>query len=281
MLKRNILSIIILSVCICSVINSCTSKKKQVVFDYGTKNDSALFYFHKGWEHIMDKGQWTLSESSFRKAYAHDPNFFIGLSLVGRISGNLEERIAIKEILDTQKEKLTEDQRLLLDVYLLNIDIMNTRSQSPDKTGAIVKKFRALSEENYRTFVHKYPHESYIKAEYIEVLHARYGAQQAIDSLQVLTSQEEIEEVAFFKSYLASLEAALGNYDTALSYADEVVAMHNDTKLAGPHATYAAIYFKMDSLSLAKKHIDKAVTLNPMHIIAQGLKSDIDKRLEE
>ena len=75
--------------------------------------------------------------------------------------------------------------------------------------------------------MHTYPEESYIKAEYIEVLHAAYGAQVAIDSLQKLATQKEIKEVAFFKSYLASLEAELGNYDAALSYVDEVVIMHN------------------------------------------------------
>lgn len=258
---------------------SCKDTSNQSSFDYGTKNDSALFHFKKGWEQIMDNGQWTLSETSFRRAQGHDPQFFIGLSLVGRISGNLEERLTIKEILEGRKERLTEDQRLLLDVYLLNIDIMNARSQSPDKMGAIVKEFRALSEENYRKFVHTYPEESYIKAEYIEVLHAAHGAQAAIDSLQKLATKKEIKEVPFFKSYLASLEAELGNYKKALSYADEVVALHNDTTLAGPYTTYADIYFKMDSLNLASKYIDKAVSLDTKHMIAQGLKRRVDQKI--
>ena len=114
------------------------------------------------------------------------------------------------------------------------------------------------------------------------MLHAAYGAQVAIDSLQKLATQKEIEEVTFFKSYLASLEAELGNYKKALSYADEVVVMHNDSTLAGPYATYADIYFKMDSINLASKYIDKAVSLDQKHMIAQGLKRRIDqKRLDQ
>lgn len=261
---------------------SCEQIPNQVSFDYGVKNDSALYHFKKGWEQIMDNGQWTLSETSFRKAIAHDPNFLIGKSLVGRISSDVDERIAIQKELTSFKAKATTDERLLLDVYMLNIDVMNARSEQSDKIGSIIENFRSVSEANFRKFVHTYPEESYVKAEYIEVLHAAYGAQVAIDSLQKLATQKEIKEVTFFKSYLASLEAELGNYKKALSYADEVVVMHNDSTLAGPYATYADIYFKMDSINLASKYIDKAVSLDQKHMIAQGLKRRIDqKRLDQ
>jgi tetratricopeptide (TPR) repeat protein len=264
----------------CCIAFSCDSKKGQATLDYGTKNDSALFYFYKGWEHIMDKGEWTLSEEAFRKAVDHDPDFLIGKSLVARISDSLEERIEIKEVLASQKETLTADGRLLLDVYMLNIDLANARSQSPESLGAIVKDFRALSETNYRAFVHKYPEESYIKAEYIEILHAGYGAQLALDSLEILTSQKEREEHLFFKSYSASLEAELGNYEQALLYANQVLAM-SEKGTANPEAVFADIYFKMDSLHLAKKYIDKAVALDPKHIIAQGLKRTIERNIKD
>ncbi len=272
--------IIVLGICILCSLFSCDSKKSQVAFDYGTKSDSALFYFHKGWEHIMDKGEWTLSEEAFRKAVDHDPNFLIGKSLVGRISDSLEERLEINETLASQKETLTADERLLLNVYMLNIDLANARTQAPEKMKAIIKEFRVLSEENYRTFVHKYPEESYIKAEYIEILHAGYGPQLALDSLQILTSQKEREEHLFFKSYSASLEAELGNYEKALSYAKEVMAM-SETATANPQVVFADIYFKMDSLQVAKKYIDKAIALDSKHIIAQGLKNNIEKRIKD
>lgn len=276
--KKTITSVII-GIWISVFIFSCTQPQDQTSFDYGTKNDSALFHFKKGWEQIMDNGQWTLSEASFRKAVAHDPDFLIGKSLVGRISSNLEERLAIKQELVSRKETATVDERLLLDIYELNIDIMNARSQEPDRIAGIVKDFRSLSEINFRTFVHAYPKESYIKAEYIEVLHAAYGAQAALDSLQKLATQKEIEELPFFKSYSASLEAELGHYDEALSYAKQVTDMSQASAFAGPYAMYAAIYFKMDSLDLASKYIDKAVSLDSKHMIAQGLKKQVDQKL--
>ncbi|WP_299764112.1 hypothetical protein [uncultured Dokdonia sp.] len=278
-LKNSLRSILLVSICL--TICSCNYHKGQAGFDYGTKNDSALFYFHKGWEHIMDKGQWTLSEAAFRKAISYDPDFLIGHSLVGRISNDLEERLVIKELLTSRKETLTAEERLLLDIYLLNIEIMNARSQSPEKIGTIIKDFRALSEENYRTFVHSFPKESYIKAEYIEVLHAKYGAQQALDSLHVLASQKELDELPFFKSYSASLEAELGNYIQALSYANQVLEMSKGETIANPQVVFADVYFKMDSLQLAQKYIDKAVALDPKHIIAQGLKTTIEKSINE
>ena len=102
----------------------------------------------------MDNGQWTLSETSFRKAIAHDPDFLIGKSLVGRISSDVDERIAIQKELTSFKAKATTDERLLLDVYMLNIDVMNARSEQPDKIGSIIENFRSVSEANFRKFVY-------------------------------------------------------------------------------------------------------------------------------
>ena len=71
------------------------SSTKSTVYSYGAKNDSAVFYFNKGWEHILDYGQWTLSEKAFRKAVAFDSTFIVGQALVGKNTTDLKERIEI------------------------------------------------------------------------------------------------------------------------------------------------------------------------------------------
>ncbi len=269
--------ILMLLLVIISVI-SCQQSHTTRAFDYGTKSDSALYYFDLGWEQIMDKGEWTNAETSFRKSVAFDPDFLIGKSLVGRITQNLDERIQLKQELESQKNTATSEERLLLDVYLLNIDIMNMRNQAtPEEAQAITQKFQSLSEVNFRKFVHMFPEESYVKAEYIEVLRSVYGAKPALDSLKSLVSETQ-KNIPFFASYSASLETELGNFEQALVQAKQLKKITPQTS-PSPEVLFAEIYFKMDSLMLAKRHIERALQIDPNHIIAQRWKQGIDQTI--
>ena len=73
-----VLSIIILLV-------SCNKTLEAKRFNFGTENDSALYYYNKGWEYIMDYGEWTKSEEAYRKALTFDSNFLLGKGIVGKI----------------------------------------------------------------------------------------------------------------------------------------------------------------------------------------------------
>ena len=182
--------------------NTPTDSKES--FNYGSKNDSALAYFNRGWLQIMDNGQWTLAEKSFRKAVEIDPDF--------------------------------------------------------------------------RKFVHRHPVESYIKAEYVEVLHANLGADQAIDSLEDLASSDQ-KELPFFIGYKATMLAETGRFKPALSSARKLKEFVNDPAMPAPYVVFAAVYSSMDSLAEAKKYIDKAVALDPNHLIAVSLKKELDGKI--
>lgn len=261
---------------ICAI--SCQQSHDTKAFDYGTKSDSALYYFNQGWEQIMDKGEWTNAETSFRKSITFDPNFLIGKSLVGRITQNLDERIQLKQELESQKETATSEERLLLDVYLLNIEIMNMRNQATqEEAREITQKFQSLSESNFRKFVHIFPEESYVKAEYIEVLRSVYGAKPTLDSLKNLVNETQ-KDIPFFARYSASLETELGNFEQALLQAKHLKEITSEAS-PSPEVLFAEIYFKMDSLRLAKKHIERALQIDPNHLIAQRWKQGIDQTI--
>jgi predicted Zn-dependent protease len=131
-----------------------------------------------------------------------------------------------------------------------------------------------------RTFIHKYPHESYIKAEYIEVLHANHGAQTALDSIDALATPEQ-KKLPFYLSYATFLESELGNYNDALDKANELKrVINNDYAPAVPY-TFAQIYLNMDSLDLAKTNIEKAILLDSKHQLAFRVKKQIDDKLKE
>ena len=262
---------------------SCQQKQNKsstdpAVYTYGAKNDSAVFYFNKGWEHILDYGQWTLSEKAFRKAVDFDSTFIVGKALVGKNTTNLNERIQILNDINSSQIKVSEDDQLILEVTRITLELFNARGQNMKLDQDFISNFLTTAEKNYRTFIHKYPNESYIKAEYIEVLNAIYGAKIALDSLHILTTPKQ-KKVPFFISYAATLESDLGNFEKALSIADDFNDQINDPNIPQPYVLYGSIYLKMDSLSLATSNLDKALQLDPNHIFAQRFKTQLLTKL--
>ena len=270
-----LLLFIAITSCKLKVHNQITSQKE---YNYGTQNDSALFHFNKGWKYIMDYGQWSLSENAFRKAVAFDSSFVIGKSLVGKITGDLNERILLLNEINLEKSKVSKDDQLLLEVTLATIELFNARDQKQKLDTNFYQNFKKTAENNYKAFIYKHPNESYIKAEYIEVLQSNYGSRTALDSLHLLTTEKQ-KEIPFFISYAATLESDLGNYKKALLIADEFDTKINNKNIPQPYVLYASIYLKMDSLSLAKSQIEKALELDPKHVFAQRFKNQIDSKL--
>jgi len=198
------------------IIFSCQKENVPNRYNFGTENDSALYYYNKGWQYILDTGEWTKSEEAYRKALTFDTDFILGQGIVGKITTNLQERLTILKELESKKDQVSNDERLLLDDLMLVLELFNSRDQNIKLDNAFIKNFYESSEKGMRTFIHKYPNESYIKAEYIEVLHANHGAQTALDSIDVLTTSEQ-KDLPFFISYSAFLESELGNYKKSIS----------------------------------------------------------------
>ena len=269
-LKKFSLSIFVVLI----TFSSCQKKEALPAYSYGTKNDSAYFYFNKGWVAIMDDGRWTDSEKYFRKAVEFDNDFIIGKSLVGRVTQNLHERIAIEKELEDKIVTLDEDTKWLLEVYLGSIRSLNKRGQGLKVDNNESKSRLSLSEKNFRKFLKKHPEEDYIKAEYIEVLHSIYGAKTALDSLYLLANERQLK-LPFYIHYNATLENEIGNYNRALQLTDDLKKALNDPMAPNQYLSYANIYYQMDSLHQAKFMIEKVVSLDPKHIIGQGLRKKI------
>ena len=54
------------------------------IFDYGTKSNEARKAYQTGWEQILDLGQWTKAEESYREAVSLDPDFKFDWSTGGQ-----------------------------------------------------------------------------------------------------------------------------------------------------------------------------------------------------
>ena len=247
-------------------------------FPYGSKSDSAVYYFRLGWQQILDNGQWTRSEQSFRKAVEIDSTFLVGWSLVGRISQDYQERKAILDMIDNAAET-SEAQALLLEIFRSNIKLMNDREEgisTPEQRRAHF----GLAERNYRRFLDQYPHESYMLAEYIEVLHANYGPEVALDSLKMLPTESQAG-LLFFEAYTAHLEKELGNPEKAIAIASEMSrTVSGDTIPARPYVL-ADIYFAMGRYDEALASVEEALRRDPNHLIARSLEGRIRKAIDD
>lgn len=259
------------------VMVALTQKAGAQQLTLSTSSDSSMYYYFEGWRQVMDVGNYTASEIAYRKMMTFDKNFLVGLSLLGRITRDLSERQEIEQTLDKRKTELKGDERLLLDNYIGLVKLTNLGET--DSAAAKVQAQTAFktNESNLVILVHRYPDEIYYKAEYIEVLHHNYGPQRALDSLYSLASPIQRNE-PFLLGYAAHMEAEAGNFENALTKAQELAKRIGNKKSPKPDVVYSDIYFKMGKFDKAKSHIEKALKLDPGNIDAQRLEKQILKK---
>lgn len=241
-------------------------------------SDSALFYYKLGWKQIMDEGNYGKAERFYRKVVEHAPHFLIGKNVLGRLTLDTEERIKIQQDTEAQKDKVVGDERLILDVYSALVSYTISRDLKSANLHDIREKTFKIAENNLRIVVHKYPEEIYMKAEYIEFVHSLYGPEQALDSLEELTTDDQ-KNNPFLLGYSASLKSEIGNFEDALQEANQLLKSLKKANIPKPYAVLADIYLKMDSLDLASNNANTAVALDPRNLDASRLKAKIDTLL--
>ena len=246
-------------------------------FSYGTNNAEALKYYEKGWEHILDKGEWQKAEFAFRKAVDLDPDFLLGWSQVGRISHDPEERAAIFTNLNKQKDKLNNSKKGLLEVYLTSLEIIDAKDRGIAITPEKIKQFYLISEKNFSEFLKKFPAEKYVHAEYIEVIHGIYGAKAALDSLEK-QQREGFTLIPFLISYQAQLLAEIQEFELAYQTAETLEKRLNNPDLPIIPFTYGYIAYEKGAYEEAGILIAKTLSLDPRHIIAQRLQKRIHEK---
>lgn len=241
---------------------------------------STMYYYDLGWEQIMDLGDYSAAEVSYRKTMDFDPEFLVGMSVLARLTRDLEERLAMEARLEARKNEIQGDERLVLDTYISLVKYTNLRDQKSEQATAARQEAMLIGEENLNVVVHNYPEEVYLKSEYIEVLHAIHGPQLALDSLNSLMIPSQ-ESNPFMLGYKAIMLAELEKYDEALVIAKQLALVMNDDQVAKPDAILADIYFKMKDYETAKVHADKANSIDPNNLDASRLKTKIDALVEE
>lgn len=278
MLNSKVIVLVALSMLLLSCNRDTINSLDTKLVSYSTNVDSALHYYKKGWQQIMDFGDYAAAEVSYRKSLEHDSTFLIGKSVLARLTLDLEERLALYQTIEEEKHAITGDERLILDVYTALINYTNLRDQKSPQTKSALQDAINLGEQNFRKIVHAYPEEVYLKCEYIEILHSQYGAQRSLDSLNKLVTVDQ-KNNPFLLGYKAILTAETKNYDEALKYAVQLEEQMKNIVVAKPDAILADIYFKMEDYKKAKIHADKAFDIDPRNLDASRLKEKIDLKL--
>jgi hypothetical protein len=249
-----------------------TAQKLQL----STPSDSCLFYYYQGWKQVMDDGDYTASQKSYRKMMSFDPDFLVGMSLLGRISSDKNERKALETLLSKRKSEIKNDERLLLDVFVELLTLTNLRDQDPEKAKIQRTQAFAVAEKNLRVISYRYPDDVYTKAEYFEVLHYRYGPKAALDTLHRMSSSDQ-KQNPFILGFAAELEAELGNFDRALKMAEQLRINLKNRNVPKPYVVFADLHHKMGKKVEGKREVEQALKLDAGNIDAQRLKIKIDE----
>ncbi len=255
-------------------------QSKAQLLPISTESDSARYYYYLGWKQIMDYGDYTKAERSYRKAVSFDPNFVLGQSLVGRISPDINERYRLLEQINEKKHLISEDEQLVADVSIKLIEFVNAREEM-DTAKTAQKLGIALQTgiKNFGIIGQKYPDEIYFISEYFEVMNYLYGPEKTLDTLKRYNASCT-NPAPFLIGYESTLEADLGNYDSALELAFKLKKCFKNQKVPKPYAVLGDIYLKKGDLENANKYIRKALAIDPGNRAVQRLKARADQLAE-
>lgn len=237
-------------------------------FQYGTKNPQALAHYQQGWKEILDLGEWTKAEESFRKSVELDSEFLLGWSQVGRISNDSEERKVIFAKLKTEKSSLEGFEKELLEMYLGSLEIIDLKDRGLAVDPSLGKTFLSNLYETSQNLLMEYPAETYIEAEYIEAIHAIDGAQAAIDSME---QREILDQSPFFRSYQALLLSELKEFELANQALNKLGQMLVEDSSPAYLYTKGNILKNQGKTQEALEIINQCLALDPKHTLARRL----------
>lgn len=231
-----------------------------------------------GWAAIMDEGRWTLAEERFRAASAAAPEWVLGRTLVGRITGDVEEREEILAWVEANLETASLAERFVLDAFVLNLQSSIARGRGEKLPEGFRERLAESSVEGFRAYLRFHPDDVYIAAELVEWIHSTEGAEAALAAMD-----EEVRPtsrgVPFFLGYRVNLLAELGRIEEAREAADAHAALLADPTAPAVHTVRGRVLLAAGELEEARENAARAVQLDPQNLSAAGLLRAIEARL--
>lgn len=246
-------------------------------YSFGSTKPRALALYRQGWLEILEYGRWTESERLYREALRIDSSFVIGKAVLARITTDANERRELQRQIERDAHLVDADGQLILGVYVDTLTLIDAR-----ETGAVLEPgFRERMAEQavqrYEQFVRKYPNEWSVLIEYIEWVHALDGAQAAISAAQTMNSL--YQSSPSYSYFLAYFHAELKNFSTAIQLENEFSTRLDAQIHPQPFYIRAFIALQRGQYEAAQTAIEKALEIDPKHLLAQRLAREIDCEL--
>ncbi|NRB65034.1 MAG: hypothetical protein HRU40_18775 [Saprospiraceae bacterium] len=243
-------------------------------YNYGTSSDSARYYFQIGWQEIMDYGRWTESEAAFRKAVTFDPDWLLGMSMIGRITQNTQERQTILHQLTSRLDEADPDERLLLEVNIQSHQAAINRDFGIRNDSNFMEMRFRTAETHLGAFARKYPIDNYFKAEYLEVIHHNHGPQAALDTLQAWSTSAQ-KKLGFYIRFAAFLHLELDQLNEAKNLWLTLLEAAPDPTHLSPLVLEAQILIHQQKLDEGKTILDRVVQMDSNHLIARSMRDQL------
>lgn len=243
-------------------------------YDFGGAKEEALAAYRRGWVAILRDGRWAEAERRYREALTLDPDFIIARSVLARITTDAKERDALYQQVESEREAVDSAGRLLLRTYQKTLQRF-ARRETGSTPGA--EENRAMADRavrDYGAFLARYPGEWSVLIEYIEWIHALDGPEAALAAIARL--QGARGPAIDFSYFSAWFHAELGQLETARRQASAFRQRINDPGAPQPHFLDAYLHFEAGNLEAATASVERALALDPRHLLAARLQSRID-----
>lgn len=250
------------------ILVSAASTQAQVL-PLTTNSDSAKYYYYKGWNEVMNNGNYSASEVAFRKMHAFDSSFVLGQALLGRISDQADEQRNIIRSIEANLDSANADEQLVIELFL---ELIKRRVDA----GTLERdQLFELALKNLGSISYSYDKEDYYFAEYIEWTNAAKGPQAALDSINKLASPGH-HIMPFMIGYKVHLHAELGQFDHAQIYLNQLENQLEGKSVPKAAAVKASLLMKQNKPEQARIYIERALALDPKNLDVIRLKDSID-----
>jgi len=248
-------------------------------FPFAHVDVEAVAHYRQGWVEILSYGRWSEAERHYREAIAQDPDFLLGMSVLARITADVDERNTLYERVNARLEEAGEYERLLLTTYQQTLELFALR-----ETGAAIpdnyrRSMAARAVDDYGRFLGSYPGEWSVMIEYVEWVHALEGPEAALQEIERLRST--MGQGLDFSYFPAYFHAELGQLTIARKRASEFAARIDDPGSPQPHYLNAFLHYQAGDLTQAQQAIERALALDSRHLLAQRLQGLIERALED
>ena len=224
----------------------------------------------------MDDGMYSAAEVKFREAYEVDSFCALAALTYGRIVQDLDLQKRIYAYCQTVDE-LSLPEEKLRQVYLELLKMMIERSEGQGRNSEQrLTSFKSML-SNLKWVVHRYPGESYILAEYIEVIHLVEGAQAALDSLEYYGANLGYRLPMFLEGYRSTLLLELDMKDAAQEVLKSLSPLIKKTPKYW--ILWSDYFLVVGKSKKAKRFIDKALQIDPRNVDAIRIRARIDQVL--